>query len=228
MAKKQLFVISLGGSLIVPGAVDAKFLRGFRALVLKHVARGNRFILITGGGRTAREYIGALQQITNVTPDQRDWLGVYGTRLNAQLVRLAFGKLAHPNIVEDPNKKTSFKEKILVAGGWKPGRSTDDDAVRLAKVYGAQTIINLSNIDYVYTKDPRKHKDAKPIKKISWIDFRKIVGSKWDPGLNAPFDPVAAKLAQAHGKKVIIARGNDLKNLEKILVGQVFIGTEID
>ncbi len=157
------------------------------------------------------------------------WIGweFSSTRLNAQLVRLMFGKLAHGGIVEDPNIKLSFKEKILVAGGWMPGRSTDDDAVRLAKIYGAGTVINLSNIDYVYTKDPRKFKDAKLIKDISWKDFRKIVGNKWDPGKNLPFDPTAAKLAEQLKLKVIIANGKNLGNLKNILEGKNFKGTTV-
>ncbi len=227
MPHKSLYIISLGGSLIVPDAIDAKFLRSFRHLVMQRVKRGDRFVFIVGGGKTCRKYQAALKAAAPVSPADLDWMGIQATYLNAHLVRLAFGKLAHPRVIDDPNKKVLFKEKILVAGGWKPGRSTDDDAVRLAKIYGAETIINLSNIDYVYTKDPRKFKDARPIKKISWKDFRKIVGSKWNPGLNAPFDPVAARFAQAHGQKVIIARGNNLKNLEKILAGQEFAGTTL-
>ena len=118
-----------------------------------------------------------------------------------------------------------FKEKILIAAGWKPGRSTDDCAVRLAKAYGASTIINLSNIDYVYTKDPRKFKDAKKIEAISWKDYRKLIGGKRTPGMNSPFDPVAARFAAKHHQRVIVAGGTDLKNLHSILSGKKFKGT---
>jgi uridylate kinase len=93
-------------------------------------------------------------------------------------------------------KKIAFKQKVLVGGGWKPGRSSDGAMIKYANTYGAATAINLSNIDYVYDKDPRKFKDAKPIRQISWKDYLKIVGSRWDPGKNFPFDPIAAKEAQ--------------------------------
>jgi uridylate kinase len=100
--------------------------------------------------------------------------------------------------------------------------------VRLAKAYGARTVINLSNIDFVYSKDPRKFKDAKKIESISWGNFRKIVGNKWDPGKNLPFDPTAAKLAQKLKLKVIIANGKNLKNLKNILNNNKFRGTIIE
>jgi uridylate kinase len=223
----KLFVISLGGSLINPGEIDTGFLKNFKSLILSEIKKGNKFILITGGGRPAREYITALTKIAKPTLDEMDWAGIYATRLNAQLVRLMFNNLSHPSVVEDPNKKVAFKEKVLVAGGWMPGRSTDDDAVRLAKIYKARHIINLSNIDYVYTKDPRKFKDAKIIKEIAWKEFRKIVGNKWDPGKNLPFDPTAAKLAENLKLKVIIANGKNLSNLKNILSDKKFKGTVI-
>ncbi len=227
-AKKQLFVISLGGSLINPGSVDTKFLQNFRKIVLSQIKKGNRFILIAGGGEICRHYQQALKSITKPTNDELDWLGIYSTRFNARLVQLMFGKLAHSELVEDPNKKVNFKEKILVAGGWMPGRSTDDDAVRLAKLYGAKTIINLSNIDFVYTKDPKKYKDAKKISAISWKNFRKIVGNRWHPGKNLPFDPTAAKLAERLKLKVIIANGKNLENMENIFGNKIFLGTVIE
>jgi uridylate kinase len=224
---KKLFVISLGGSLINPGQIDTDFLKNCRRLILKQTKNGSRFILITGGGKLCREFQEALSNITKPSAKDLDWVGISSTWLHADLVRLMFGKLAHRTIIKDPNKKVNFKEKILVAGGWMPGRSTDDDAVRLAKVYGAKTVINLSNIDYVYDKDPRKFKDAKMIKEISWKNFRKIVGNKWDPGKNLPFDPTAAKLAEKLELEVIIANGKNLNNLKNILVEKKFQGTII-
>ena len=115
----------------------------------------------------------------------------------------------------------------MVAAGWRPGWSTDYVSTILAERLNAKTVINLSNIKYVYTKDPKKFKSAKIIKEITWPDFRKIVGNKWDPGLNAPFDPVASANAEKLGLKVIIAQGKNTKNLNNILNNKKFIGTVI-
>ena len=84
----------------------------------------------------------------------------------------------------------------------------------------------MSNVDFVYDKDPRKHRDAKKIEKISWSSFRKLIGSKWTAGLNAPFDPIAAKEAQKSKIKVSII-GKDMDNLENLLNGKKFKGTTI-
>jgi uridylate kinase len=89
-------------------------------------------------------------------------------------------------------------------------------------------VINMSNIDQVYNKDPNTHKDAKPIEKTSWAEFRKIVGDEWVPGMNAPFDPVAAKKAEALGIKVVVLNGENFENLEKCLNNKPFVGTTIE
>jgi uridylate kinase len=115
-----------------------------------------------------------------------------------------------------------------VASGWKPGFSTDYDAVLLAERFKADSVINLSNIEQVYSDDPKKNPDAKPIDKISWPDFCRLVGDEWVPGKNVPFDPVASRHASKIGLKVIFAAGRNLENLKKILSGEVFLGTVIN
>lgn len=224
---KKLIVLSLGGSLIVPEEIDVKYLKSFKKLILNQLRRGHRFIIVTGGGRTARRYQGALKQISVVSNDELDWMGIGATKINALLIRLVFGQLSHSEVSEKHSRKLNFKEKILLGAGFGAGHSSDYDAVELAETYGSQTVINLSNIDYVYTKDPRKFKDAKKIERISWNEYLKMVGSKWVPGSNFPFDPVAAKLAKKHGQTVIIVNGKNLNNLQRIFAGKSFKGTVI-
>ncbi|MBQ6566388.1 MAG: UMP kinase, partial [Treponema sp.] len=131
------------------------------------------------------------------------------------------------NIVIDPTKVTDFTDRILVAAGWKPGFSSDNDAVLLAERFNASTVVNLSNIEKVYTDDPRKNPDAKPLDTISWADFRKMVGDEWVPGKNCPFDPIASKKAESLGLTVICASGHDIKNIRAILDGGKYVGTTI-
>lgn len=226
---KDTTIISLGGSLIVPGQINTHFLKNFKELILKHLHRGRRFFIIAGGGKIARNYQRAADSVGALTRDDLDWLGIHATRINAHLIRTIFRREAHKRIITNPkNHKEPFGEKIMVAAGWRPGWSTDYVAVCLARKYSITTIINMSNIDYVFNKDPRVHIDAKKIKKINWTDFRKITGNKWDPGLNLPFDPVASRLAEKLKLKVIILNGHNLKNLDKCLKGNRFKGTVVE
>lgn len=210
-----------------PGDIDMHFIKSLKALIAKYTRGGNRFFLVIGGGRPARKYQEALKRSGKTSAEDLDWLGIYATRLNAQLMRLAFAQMADPQLVTDPHVHMTFKKPVVFAGGWKPGRSTDFVATALARTYGAKVVINLSNIDYAYTKDPRTFKNAVRIERATWKQFRKIVGSKWKPGANLPFDPTAAAYAEKNSLTVVIANGKNLKNLENILKGREFKGTII-
>ena len=223
---EKTIIMSLGGSVIVPDKIDIRFLNELKKIVEKFVKKGYKFVIICGGGKLARNFQKSAEGY-NFNNEGLDWLGIYATRINANFVKKMFGDTAENVIVTDPTKKIKFDKKILVAAGWKPGWSTDYDAVLLAKNLKDNTIINMSNIDYVYDKDPKKFRDAKKIKKIVWGDFRKIVGDKWKAGLNLPFDPIAAKEAEKLKLKVIII-GKNLNNFEKLLNNEKFEGTVIE
>ena len=50
-------VMSLGGSLIVQESIDHNFIKQFKKLISKI---NRKFVIVVGGGRTARIYINAL------------------------------------------------------------------------------------------------------------------------------------------------------------------------
>lgn len=220
-------VISLGGSLICPEHVDGEYIRDIAALIRARVAKGERFAIITGGGRLCREYQDALKKATSPTNEQLDWLGIYTTRYNAQLVRLALADIAEPEIFLDHLTLSLTGQSVVVGGGTEPGHSSDGAAVELAQKLGATKLINLSNIDYVYTADPRKDPSATKIEKIAWPEFRQLLPKEWDPGASAPFDPVAAKMAEDMGLEVAVMNGKNLENLAAYLEGKEFQGTVI-
>jgi len=228
---QEKIVMSIGGSLIVPnGGIDTSFLKKLNSFVREQLAEKNcQFFLVTGGGRIARHYIDAGRDVVGheLSDDDLDWLAIHCTRLNGHLVRTIFRDIAHPITIKDYEVIQKVTEKVIVASGWKPGWSTDYDAVVLCEDYGPRTVINLSNTPQVYDKDPNKFKDAKPIDKISWKDFRKLVGNKWIPGMNAPFDPIAAKKAEELGVKVVVMNG-DFENLKNYFKGKKFVGTVIE
>jgi uridylate kinase len=223
-------VISLGGSIIAPDKVDEQFLSEFLSLIreLLEADEKRRFIFVAGGGGPARAWQSAYRNIAGgISNDQADWIGVMATRLNAQLVKAVMGDYCTQEVVTDPSRVGPLVGRVLVAAGWKPGFSSDYDAVLLAERFQADRVINLSNIAQVYTGDPRKNPDAKPIDRISWADFRALVGDEWTPGKNVPFDPVASRHAARIGLEVICAAGKDLDNLKKLLTGKDFLGTVI-
>src|SRR3990167_4643045 len=168
---KEKIVMSIGGSLIIPnGGVNTDFLQKLNQFVRAQLAKNKnrQFFLVVGGGSIARHYRDAGEKVIGheLTRDDLDWLGIHATKLNAHLVRTIFRDIAHPYILKHYEIIRKVTEPIVVAAGWKPGWSTDYDAILLCEDYGSRTVINLSNIDMAYTDDPRTNPNATPIKEI--------------------------------------------------------------
>jgi uridylate kinase len=230
MKKELPIIISVGGSLIVPnGGIDTNFLVKLNRMIRSEVAKGRRFMLIAGGGKLARQYQEAGSAVIGkLTKEDLDWLGVHSTHLNGHLLRTIFQDIANPRVIQHYDRKLeNWTEPLAIGAGWMPGWSTDYCAIMLAKDHKAKLIINMSNIDYVFDKDPGKFSDAKPLKKITWEAMKELVGDKWIPGHNSPFDPIATKLASQLDLRVVITNGKDMENIKKIIEGEPFKGTVI-
>lgn len=227
--EQETIVMSVGGSLIVPDAIDTAFLSSLKSLITFETTRGRRFIIITGGGKTARRYAEAAKQVSDLDNEDLDWLGIHATRLNGHLLRTIFKDIAYPIMLTNPDDILDVPPdaRLIVASGYRPGASTDLRAVQIAERVGSHKVINLSNTDYVYTANPSIDPHAEKIEDISWEAFRKLIPPSWDPGLSSPFDPIAAKEAQEKGIEVACIDGANLEALQNYLNGKPFIGTRI-
>ncbi|MFW5747223.1 MAG: UMP kinase, partial [bacterium] len=90
---KDVQVISLGGSIVAPDAVNTDFIRRFRDTARRFLDGGEdrKLILVVGGGAPARRYQQAYRDLTD-TPDaeEQDWIGINATRLNGRLLKAIF------------------------------------------------------------------------------------------------------------------------------------------
>ena len=220
----ELVVLSLGGSLICPDKVDVEYLKAFKVLVHEEE---KKFIIVCGGGKVCREYLDKATELGITENKARDLIGIRSTQFNAQLVHSMLNDSILKDIHIDYDKEVEF-EKYLIGAGFYPGTSSDFDAVMFAVNYGAKRVINLSNIDYVYTADPKKDPDAIKIETTTWKDYLDLVGTEWKAGSNYPFDPIASQKCQEHGIKVVILNGKNLENLKNCIQNKEYIGTTIE
>ena len=169
--KGAVFVLSLGGSLVVPnGGIDTKFLINFNAFIRDQISsKKRRFFITVGGGSEARHYINAAIDIRGhqLTTNDNDWLGIHATRLNAQLIRTIFQDIADTRVIKHYEVILKIDKPLAIAAGWKPGWSTDYCAITLCQDYNISQVINLTNIDHVYSQDPRTNPDATPLSDIT-------------------------------------------------------------
>lgn len=221
-------VISLGGSILVPDGPSKEFLHEFTQCILDFVKQGFRFCIIVGGGSLAREYQNVLRETPHYTDEDGDWIGIYATRFNAELVRRYMGDVAYSNVVWHPFSREMFdKNSVVIGAGHEPGNSSDLGAVLAACEFGSQRVVNLSNIDYVYSSDPRTNPNAEKISHISWGDYITLIPSTWKPGTSTPFDPVASRKALECNIEVAMIHGNNLQAMKDYIEGKEFLGTRI-
>lgn len=224
---KKKYVIALGGSILCPDDINVGYLKNFHSLLMEKKEEAS-FVVIVGGGGVSRKYQKAASEFECISNDQLDEVGISATKLNAKLVKSVFGEDAHPQIFDERGKITDFKDYTVVVGsGWSAGWSTDYVAMQIAVDMDIDNVIILGKPKYVYSSDPEKENDAKPIEDISWEEYLGIIPHQWSPGMNLPVDPVASKLALKERKTVYLTNGEGTTNLRDILENKKFIGTTL-
>jgi uridylate kinase len=190
-------VVKLGGALFrrepnVTALKDmGKVLSGF-------VREDNQLVLVAGGGENARTYIGAARKL-GAEESTCDLLGIQITRANAELLRLAMGSIASskiPTMLSDlPHCVGSGK--AVVMGGLQPGQSTNAVAALAAEITRAEILVNGTDVDGVYTEDPKKNPKAKLIRSVnvdkllSWAMGGEVFAGRYEL-----LDPLAIKIMQ--------------------------------
>ena len=225
----KTYVISLGGSIIVPDKVNFVFLDKFVKLI-KKFRKKYKFVVVTGGGGTARKYISSLKK-EKLGEDVYSLIGIATTKLNARLVAEFFKEIRFEEIPDSLKEVTNLLKRkgLVVCGalGFQPEMTSDGDAAEIAK-YLNTDFINLTNVKGLFDKDPNKYKNAKFISKISFEDFLDITKKiKFEAGQHFVLDKVAAEIILKEKIKTIIMDGRNLKNLENFLKGKKFIGTVV-
>ena len=223
-------IIDLSGSLIERDSTGTVYLSEFRAAVIGALdaSAGDKAIVVTGGGDLARDYQAAYCRLVPTASDEaQDWIGIAATRLHGELLRHAFSPDCCAPVITDPTAVPDFPGRVMIAAGWKPGFSTDYDAVVLAQRFGADTVIKMSNVAMVHSGDPKLDAGARPLTHVTWGELARMSDGAWHPGSRLPFDPVATRAAARHSMAVIFT-GSDTGNLRAILEGRPYRGTMIE
>ena len=209
-------MISLGGSRIVPDEVDEKFLLKFKKLI--EANPGHRFVVITGGGTTARKYIMALRR-AHKNAKAQSMAGIAVTRLHARFMARFFGRGANEEIPFNMKKISQLllKNKVVFAGAlrYKANNTSDGTAAGIAANLNCP-FINLTDVKGLYTANPKTDKKAKFIAKITWKKFDDIVkGMSYSAGQHFVLDQTASKIIMK--KKIPTYIVGSLKAIDSVL-----------
>lgn len=222
-------VLSIGGSVFATGESDAPYLDKLAGLLLR-LSREFPLVVTVGGGRTAREYI-RLGRALGLTEIELDELGIDVTRLHARLLAARVGPPApaHPPATIAAAVNEAHRGPLVVLGGTEPGHTTDAVAALLAVRLRATRVVNATNVDALYDRDPRTHPRARRLPTVTWERFRAMVdaGTSDRAGQEFVFDRLGATTLARARIPLRIVQGRDIDNLEAALRGRVFRGTSV-
>ncbi len=226
--KKKVVVLSLGGSLIIPDKVNINYLKKFKKVILKNTKK-YKFIIVCGGGGIARKYIHALREV-GMNETFQSFAGISATRMNARFLSYFFNQNQERGIPHKLRELIKYAKKydVVFCGAleYKPHQTSDSTSAEIAKAFGC-FFINLTDVAGLYDKNPKEHKDAKFIPKISWQDFYKLANkNKFRPGQHFVLDQTAAKTIMKE-RIVTCILGEDMNQLDNLLNSKKFKGTII-
>ena len=216
-------VLKIGGSLLYDekGNAIPEVIRKYSEVIRTLVESGHNFMIVVGGGKPARDFISTARAL-GANEAQCDWIGIKLARMNAELVSAALGNIAYPRIVETLDElETAFvTEKVVLMGGLVPGQSTNAVAAVSAELLNAEILLNATNVDGVFDKDP-KEPGAKKLDTLSIEELKRILsGGGTRAGEYKLFDPVALRVVERARIKTVIFNGNQPENVQHILEGK--------
>ena len=191
------------------------------------VDKGIQVAVVIGGGNFWRG-----RSNTMMDSCTSDSIGMLATTMNALALNDALLQIGQESRVQsaiEMNKIAEFyirdraikhleKNRVVIfaAGTGNPFFSTDTSAALRACEINADVILKSTNVDGVYTSDPKKDSNAKKIMELTYLDVL-------NNGLNV-IDNTAASLCMNNNIPMIVFDGNIDGNIEKAVSGEI-IGT---
>lgn len=225
---KEKVVVSIGGSILIPGNKDSDYIKKLTTLV-QEVSKEVQLVIVCGGGKIARYYTETGSELGGTTY-QLDMLGIGVTRLNAELLAVSLGDLSSTNIpvTAEAAASLSTPNNVVVMGGTVPGHTTDAVATMVAKEMKAIRVVNATSVEAVYSDDPKKDPNAKRFSKLTIAELGDIVYKEHGAGKSSVFDPLGVKIAKEEQIDILIVNGRDLEDLKNAILGKEIKGTFIN
>ena len=231
MSKKRILLKLSGEALAKETGTGIDFEKVLKIAneIKKSITKDIQLAIVVGGGNFWRG-----RSNTMMDSCTSDHIGMLATAMNALAVGDALNQvgcnvrvmtsvemkeIAEPYI-RDKAIKNLDKGRIVIfgCGVGSPFFSTDTAAALRAAELNADIILKATNVDYVYTKDPRKYDDYEIIKETSHLT---VIKEKL-----RVMDLTAISLCMENNIPIRIFNLNKLTNLKKAISG-VELGTII-
>jgi uridylate kinase len=174
-------LVKLSGEALSAGfGIDEKIVEALAADLVATAKLGVELGVVVGGGNIFR---GVQVSARGVPRPVGDTMGMLATVMNCLVLEAAIERAGHeartlsalamPSVCETYNRKRALKNLgkgrvvLLAAGTGNPFFTTDTTAVLRAAELEAEAVLKATNVDGVYTADPKKDPSAKRYEKLS-------------------------------------------------------------
>ncbi len=216
-------VLKVGGSILYDKFLNINYelLDKVRNWYIGAKNEYEKIILVIGGGALSRD----MQTRIKEEMDQKYLhnIGMTVTQTNAALLQ---GFLNDSDIYVPTKLGEAFEylvednKQVVISGGLKSGWSTDMDAAVFADIISVDRVFKLSDINYVYDKDPKVNEDAKPIKDLTWDDYFSMFniseGCTHQANGKIPIDVGCAQFCKHKDISFFVTGGESMYEKEKI------------
>lgn len=209
--------------------IDANIISKLAKEIFEIHEMGVELGIVIGGGNIFRGIQAGSEGLDRVTGD---YMGMLATAINSLALQdileqrgietrvmsaIEMKEISEPYIKRRATRHLEKSRVIVFAcGTGNPFFTTDTAAALRATEIGANILLKGTKVNYVYDKDPAKHKDAKPFTDISFMDVLKN-------RLNV-MDAAAISLCMDNNLPIIVFNVGEEGNLKKIVCGEK-IGT---
>ena len=218
-------VLSLGGSMLFKNnEINVEYVKKFLNVVKNF--KGS-LALSVGGGTMAREYVEKAKKL-GANNFEADEIAIEIVKANAKFIASIIPNAVYCNNFNEAN--VMFNDgKIVVLGMATPGQTSDTTSVLFAEQMEADRWVNITNVDGVYDKNPKKYKSAKKFDIISHRELLDIAEIQDDrkPRENFVIDLLAAKILARSNIEGHVINGSDIEDVKNAINGKVHGGTVI-
>jgi uridylate kinase len=221
---KKSIVLKVGGSIFYDPLLNINFelFRRIKKWYEEIKTEYDKVILVTGGGGLSRNMhekiagsIGGEDNIHDIS------MSITQTNASILAAYLDDKEIFVPKKLGDAYEfLLSDDGKYMVSGGLKIGWSTDMDAAVFADVLDTGRVYKISNIDFIYDKDPKEFFEALPIRDMSWEEyfqmFSILPGQNNKPNAHIPIDVQCSIFCERKNLSFHITGGKLLEEIEDI------------
>ena len=225
---KRLLLKLSGEALMGSGSfgIDTSIVNGLAHDIKAAVESGTEIALVIGGGNIFRGLQGAAKGMDRGTAD---YMGMLATVMNALALGNALERAGQavtvmsaipmPTVCENfvPQRARRHLDRkrvvIFAAGTGNPFFTTDTTAALRAAEMGCDAIAKATQVDGVYSADPKKDPNAV---RYDTITFDDVLNKRL-----AVMDAAAIALARDNGIPIIVFSIREPGNLQRLLAGQL-------